>query len=206
MVARATQDTTRHGTPSSTDVSLREYVEVQFAALTTLVEERDRQYSQHFLSGETAVTTALAAQEKSVNTALLAAKEAVQAAFDASEKAIVKAEAAQLGVNERQNEFRASLADQASSLMPRAETTVLFKGIEDRLAAIVSANDSKVEALRAANEKATEANSQDIKSLRETRAQVGGSRDNGREVWGYAIGASGVLIALVTILLRLTGH
>lgn len=50
-----------------------------------------------------------------------AAKEAVNAALAAADKALQKAETASEKRFEGVNEFRATLADQASTLMPRAE-------------------------------------------------------------------------------------
>lgn len=63
----------------------------------------------------------LTAQETAVTAALAAAEKAVAAALVASEKAVNKAELAQQRVNETQNEFRGTLKDQASTLMPRSE-------------------------------------------------------------------------------------
>ena len=195
MVAKPTRAPAHNDIPSSTDVSLREYMKAEFAALRTLIDERDRQYSAQFRAAEVAVTAALAAQ-----------KEQVTSAFSASEKAIVKAELAQSEYNSRSNEFRAQLGDQARTLMPRTETDVRFAAIDDKLAAIVIANDGKLEALRASSEKATEANSSDIKGLRESRAQVGGSHDSSRELWAYLLGAIGATSTIILLLLRLSGH
>jgi methylase of polypeptide subunit release factors len=67
------------------------------------------------------------ADQRAVEAALAAAKEAVAAALAASEKAVNKAEVAQQHVNEGQNEFRATLKDQAATLMPRGETENLIR-------------------------------------------------------------------------------
>ena len=79
-----------------------------------LVDERDKQYDARFRTAEIAVTVAFAAQ-----------KESTANAFLASEKAIVKAEEAQRAYNERSNEFRGQLDDQAKMLMPRSEVNTL---------------------------------------------------------------------------------
>lgn len=68
-----------------------------------------------------------AADQLAVSAALNAAKEAVAAALAASEKAVTKAELNQQGINTSQNEFRAALKDQASTLMPRAEVESLVR-------------------------------------------------------------------------------
>ena len=93
---------------------------VQLDGLIALYEERDRRYEDRFKAQEVAVAAALAAAEK-----------LTAAAFAASKEAILKAEASQTGVNERSNEFRGQLADQAATLMPRRETETLVTSIRE---------------------------------------------------------------------------
>lgn len=76
----------------------------------------------------------LKAQETAVTAALAAAEKAVSAALAASEKAVVKAEASQQRVNETQNEFRGTLADQAKNFMPRIETENLVRELRNLIA------------------------------------------------------------------------
>lgn len=70
----------------------------------SLLAERDRQYDQRFI-----------AQEKAVQTAMNAAERAVSKAETAAEKRF-----------DAVNEFRATLADQQRTLMPRAEAELQF--------------------------------------------------------------------------------
>src|SRR5580704_17341381 len=158
-------------------VSIREY-------LVSIIEERDRLYDTRFQAAETAVSAALAAQEKSVT-----------AAFSASEKAIVKAEDAQKDYNQRSNEFRGQLDDQAKTLMPRQECSTLFKSYEDKL-----------ESTKIAFEKAVYGIQEDIKSLRESRSAGSGAtaqrvetHQTNQWVTGLVIGA---IIALVQVILH----
>jgi len=127
-------------------VTRQELVSLQ-ALVTQLIESNDRRYEQRFLSlsqlfdqatdaQKEAVTAALAASDKAVQAAFLASEKAVQAAFLASEKASAKAEEAQSSYNERSNEFRGQLDDQAKTLMPRAETMATFKAYDDKLDAV----------------------------------------------------------------------
>ena len=95
-----------------------------------LVDERDKQYDARFRAAEIAVTAAFAAQ-----------KESVTNAFIASEKAIVKSEEAQRAYNERSNEFRGQLDDQAKMLMPRSEVTAMMHSLEDKLYAATQAGE-----------------------------------------------------------------
>lgn len=83
-----------------------------------LMDERDRRYSE---------TNA-------------AAKEALSAAFRASEMATAKAEDAQTKSNEKNNEFRGQLADQAANLMPRKETEALIAQVNTELKMLRESN------------------------------------------------------------------
>lgn len=172
--------------PSSTDVSLREFMQTQLEGIRDIINERDKQYDSRFRAAEIAVNAALAAQEKAVN-----------AAFLASEKAIVKAELAQQDYNVRSNEFRGQLDDQAKTLMPRAETDVRFKSLEDKLTVIVAASEGKLESVRIAADKATESNTNDIKGLRESRSQLFGTQSSQRELIGYVIACIAIVAAFI---------
>jgi hypothetical protein len=139
--------------------------------LQSLINERDRQYDTRFKAAEDAVTTALAAQEKAVN-----------AAFLASEKAVLKAEQAQKEYNERSNEFRGQLDDQASTLMPRTESTAVSKAIEEKIAAHVMTSKNEMEAIKNSFERQHDAQQADILALREARS-AGTGKDLARQ--GY---------------------
>lgn len=83
------------------DVSLREYVDVQLAAIRELV-----------------------------NQARVSDKEAIAIALSASEKALDKAESAQDARLALLNEFRGQAADQARAYMRADEASVRFANIE----------------------------------------------------------------------------
>lgn len=92
--------------------------------LHVLIEANDRRYEQRFGDQDRAVSAALAAQEKAVAAALKAAETAVSKAEVSAEKRF-----------DSVNEFRASLADQAATLMPRNETEIRLNALADRLSA-----------------------------------------------------------------------
>ncbi len=104
-------------------VGLREFLE-------RLLDERDRQYDARFRAADLAMQAAVSAQ-----------REAVALAFVANEKAIVKSEEAQRAYNERSNEFRGQLDDQAKMLMPRSEATALIRSMEEKFYAGRDASD-----------------------------------------------------------------
>jgi len=104
-------------------VGLREFLE-------RLLDERDRQYDARFPAAEIAVQAALLAQ-----------KEGVSLAFAVNEKPIVRSEEAQRAYNERSNEFRGQLDDQAKMLMPRSETNTMLRSMEEKINAARDASD-----------------------------------------------------------------
>lgn len=76
------------------------------------------------------------AQGKALEAAMLAAEKAVQTALTAAEKAGRKAETAADKRFESVNEFRAQLADQAGTFMPRAEYETSHQALEDKVGAL----------------------------------------------------------------------
>jgi len=91
--------------------TLRRHVEA-------LMHAHDLRYEQRYT-----------AQTERVTDALVAQKEALSAALASTDKAVSKAEQAQLRVNEGQNEFRASLKDQASTLATKEFVDTLERRI-----------------------------------------------------------------------------
>lgn len=161
------------------DVSLRGAVDptirelnAEFIGFRQLMDERDRRYDDRFRSQETAVAAALAAQEKLTNSA-----------FAASKEAILKAEASQTGVNERSNEFRGQLADQAATLMPRKESEAALGSARDVF-------DREIKLVRG-----------DISILSDARSESVGAK------WAMGLGISiaGLFIALAMLAASLMG-
>jgi hypothetical protein len=127
-------------------------------ALRQVLDERDERYKQRASSQDAAVKNAL----------------------DTSEKAIIKAETATERRFEGVNEFRQTLADQATMLMPRSEYTVQHKALEDK----VSVLESRLGAMQ-----------QDVSAI---LARGGGIR----EAWGYIGVIAGLVIAVAAIYLH----
>ena len=78
---------------------------------------------------------AIYAEIKRIDQLREADQRAVVAALISAEKAVDKANDAQQRVNETQNEFRGTLADQARTLMPRTETENLVRELRDLIIA-----------------------------------------------------------------------
>lgn len=96
--------------------------------------------------------------------------------FQGTQKAIEKAEASVDRRLEGMNEFRASLADQAGRLMPRAEADNRFSGINEQL--------------------------KDISSRIDRQEGRGSGLNAG---WGYLVGAVGLLAGLIAIFMKVFG-
>jgi hypothetical protein len=173
------------------EVDLREFFNTKIENVLTLIRGNDENYKTQFANAKESVTTALTAQEK-----------AVAAAFLASEKAIVKAEDAQKDYNQRSNEFRGQLDDQAKTLMPRQETIGLLKAIDDKFAFMQSTFESRIEAQRVANEKVFDALTKDIASLRESRSEGTGKSIGLRDFWGYLVALGGIATGILVIILH----
>jgi hypothetical protein len=141
----------------------------------------EKQMNLQFISSMIAVDAALAAQ-----------KELVQTSFTASEQAIAKAEKAQTEYNIRSNEFRGQLDDQAKTLMPRAESFSMFKSFEDKMYIQNSSTEKSLDSLRL-----------DIKSLRESRSELGGRGAGLQAGWGMLLAAVGLIATIVALLSRL---
>jgi len=169
---------------SSLKITIREFVE-------RIIEERDRLYDTRFRASEIAVNAALAAQEK-----------AVSAAFLASEKAIIKAEEAQKDYNVRSNEFRGQLDDQAKTLMPRFEAVSTFTAQADKLEAMRMFFESRLETQRMSFEKTMDNLNKEIASLRESRSEGVGGKDNHRIMFSYLIALVGIAVAVVALFVK----
>lgn len=155
--------------------TLREY-------LTTRIEEADKRYEQRYIGSQEAITAALVAQEK-----------AVSAALNAADRAVAKAEIAAEKRFEGTNEFRGQLADQAATLMPRAEAESRIKALADRLDSNTAQHQREWSTLRDELQKA-------ISSLALVQAGTSG-RDHGyANFMGYvAVGISLLATVLVII-------
>ncbi len=121
------------------------------AHLTSAIEGNDRRYAAHFAAQEVAMSAALAA----------------------AEKAVLKAEMASERRFEAVNEFRAQLADQAATFIPRIEA-------EARIAR----------------------NTEDLTSLASRLDRYEGRSGGLSDSWGYLVGAAGIAGAVVALIAR----
>ena len=126
----------------------------ELASLKTLMDERDVRYMGQFKASDTAVANTLAAQKEAVTKAEIAVEKRLE------------------GVNE----FRAQLADQQRSLMPRQEAEVRLSATDARL-----------------------------KVAEENVMRFAATKSGGREMWAYIIGGVGVMLAVASFVMRAFG-
>lgn len=117
-----------------------------------------------------------AASQKALELGLAGQKSEISAALASADRAVLKAETATEKRFESVNEFRGTLDNQQRTLIPRSEVDVMVKGLEEKIAQLTK----------------------QIDGLAATRAGVIGG-------WGYAVGLAGVILAVVTIGLRILG-
>lgn len=113
------------------------------------------------------------ALEKSIDARFESVITATNNALGAADKAVSKAESASEKRFEGVNEFRASLADQQRTLMPRAEVEILTKNINEKIDLLISGQ--------------TKTESKGIGS---------------KEMLAYVVGIIGIVSAIVTLLTK----
>jgi len=101
-----------------------------------LREEIDKRHAQRFADQQRAVDAALAAQEKATSAALADAQRAVLKAESAAERRF-----------EGVNEFRQTLSDQATHLMPRAEVQIELASLRGKIADLVNLQQTLIAGL-----------------------------------------------------------
>jgi hypothetical protein len=94
----------------------------EIAAINAAMVAADKRYEQRFI-----------AQQEALVAAQSAAKEAVAAALLAADRAVSKADLANEKRFDSVNKFRATLADQASQLMPRIEAEARISNLAEKL-------------------------------------------------------------------------
>ena len=154
--------------------SLEQYLETRLGLLTETLKTAqvatDLRYQQRFEAQSDALAAAFSSQQIAMQTAFAVAEKAVNAALAAADRAVSKAELAADKRFEGVNEFRATLADQQRTLMPRAEVDVIVRSINEKLARLENTN---------------------VARQGESTGIKGG--------WGYAVGVFGLVLAILSM-------
>jgi len=109
-------------------------------------------------------------QDKAVQAALAAAEKAVAAALAAAEKAVEKSETNSEKWRQNANEWRSAMNDREAKFSMKAEV------------------DGEISSIRA-----------ELKLLREYQERSTGKAAGGSALWGYAMGAAGLVLTLMSI-------
>lgn len=147
--------------------TLREYLLALIAAndvkYTGLFDESKNAVREAFLAQQTAMQTALTAQKLAVDTALIAQKLAVDKAEIAADKRF-----------DSVNEFRALVADQQRTYIPRAEVALLIETLTDKVDTC-------------------------IRSIETVKAEKNG----GKELFAYIVGGVGIIGLVASIIISI---
>jgi hypothetical protein len=159
-------------------------MEVQDKAIRDLLNERDRRVTEQFEAQKAAVFAALSAQEKMT-----------AAAFASAEKAIDKAEAGQTSYNERSNEFRGQLDDQAKTFIPRNEAD----SRDERTRESIEATRKEMGVLR-------DEIRREVADLRKTRDESSGKGQGFTALWTMAVAFISIVLAGIAVILSVWKH
>jgi hypothetical protein len=155
--------------------------------LMGVMNERDRAYQHRYEAQEKAVAAALLAQERLSQTSFASQEKAVAAALTAAQSAVNKAEVAAEKRFDSVNEFRAQLADQAATFLPRAEFDRAIGSLSEKLDASVKGLAEKIE---------------DLRESRDTNQGHSGGLNQG---WVYLVGFFSLVSLLVNVFFVLSG-
>ena len=133
--------------------------------LKDLIDEKFRSVDQRFVDQERAISAALAAQEKAVSKAEIATEKRFESV----------------------NEFRAQLADQSRTFIPRLEYDRAHEALGSKFELATTENSAKIAALT-------------------LRLEAADGRKGGKDAsWGYVVGAIGIVGVIIDLILRAKG-
>ena len=190
------------------DVSPLEHVTTLIAAMDRrfegLHEDLKASVGQRFVDADLRYQQRFDAQTNALEAALAAAKEAVKTAMSAAEKATTKAEVAADKRFEGVNEFRAQLADQAGTLMPRTEAEQRISALAEKIADMRTSIDTN-SGLAAGSQ--VDRQLLELKALaasNSTQLSVATGKTGGLQAgWIYLLGGLGAVGTIVSILVML---
>lgn len=135
------------------------------------------------------------ADKEAVAAALVAADAKAAASTLASKEAVNKAETAQANVNITQNEFRGSLKDQATTLMPRSEaenTTRELRGLITDLTIVVNGLRSRLDV-----------GPPSLGALQAESDRRGGRDAGSGDTWKIVVGLAAIAVAAATVIVAI---
>ena len=177
---------------------LKESVRERFRAVERAADkaeaESDLRYQQRYDSQQTAVKDALVSQDK-----------AVRAALASAELAVSKSEVASTKRFDSVNEFRAQLADQASTFLPRAEAEARLAGLIEKVDDLRRSRDAYEGRTSAVPNADTQIQrlADEVRALRDYREASQGQVQGKISTIAIIVTAIGVVSTVITIVLVL---
>jgi hypothetical protein len=167
-------------------------IETLFEHFTTRFTDIDLRQQQRF-----------DAQTKAIDAAMIAQRTAIEAALVAADKATDKAEEAAQRRFESVNEFRATLSDQATTFMTRAEAMSMFERNAERIVEMQKRMDTYIsrDAVLAEYDRVTTQLS--ALSERQTRSEGKGLGLNAG--WSYVATTFGIVATIVAAYFAIKG-
>lgn len=133
------------------------------------------------------------------------AREESKSALSTADKAINKAEAATERRLAGMNEFRDALSDYSRTLTPRPEFEQALRDLKEKFDSMTERASSRDLMPRNESERMHMDSKERIEALNERLTAVE-ARSHGRnDIWGWVVGAIGVLVAVITIMNKLFG-
>jgi hypothetical protein len=166
------------------EINLRTYIEALLTGLEKRIDDRFESVDDKIEALETTVGDKFKASDVAVLAALVGKDKAVDAAFLAAREASAKTEEAQRVYNSGHNGLLQKMNEQYDHMMPRTEVIARLEAIE-----------AKIEQGRG-----------EIQSLRETRSQGQGSKDNKTANAFYVIAGCGMFISVVSVIVSVVLH
>ncbi len=153
----------------------------ELRGLRDLLNERDVRSKELLEGHEILNEQRFTSEHEWMATSLKAQNDAVVLAMEAASKAVIKAEAASEKRFDAVNEFRATLADQQRTLMPRSEAEVRLNSMAEKMDSLAKSLTIRLDAIVA-----------DVIEIRATRKGFG-------EGWGVVVGALSLIVAAIAV-------
>jgi len=189
--------TEQNADPLFEDKFARTYAEIRRLDQLRELETRDREALA--VARERRLDERMDAMEKAVAAALASTERTTSISAEAQERALTKAETAQQKVNETQNEFRATLRDQATTFMPRNETENLVRELRE----LIAANARQLTDLRSRIDVGPPSLSTLQSRSDESIGRRSGALD-ARSVLFAVLGAVGVIVGILATVIAIT--
>jgi phosphopantetheinyl transferase (holo-ACP synthase) len=146
-----------------------------------MISDLEGRLSDRIHNNRDATLSAINELKETVKTNRIADKEAVMAALVSAKEAVTKAESANESRFASMNEFRGSLADQARLQMPRLEAEALLKALTEKMDTYARGVTNRMD------------------TLTQQMTASAGKKAGMTEGWGYAVGAVGLVLAILSI-------